>query len=67
MSDSTTYIVPWRTVASTVNLCDRCRAFYANARFCDECLRDANADPTKKRGILFPPAHDATDAPFAIA
>lgn len=60
-------IVSWSTVASTLNLCDRCRAAYTDARFCDDCLRQADADIGEKRDILFPQAYDAPDMLSAIA
>jgi hypothetical protein len=60
-------VVPWRIAAAGVNLCDRCRTSYGAARFCDGCLRQADADLAEKRGILFPQAYDAPDVLSAIA
>jgi hypothetical protein len=60
-------IVSWSTAASTLNLCDRCHAAYTDARFCEDCLRQADADIGEKRDILFPQAYDAADALSAIA
>lgn len=67
MDNSGVHIVSWRTAASTVYLCVRCQTFYADARFCDDCLREVDADPAEKRGILFPRAYDSVDALSAIA
>jgi predicted amidophosphoribosyltransferase len=60
-------LVSWRSAASTVHLCGRCRRSYSEARFCDGCLRQVNADPCEKRGILFPAAHDGSDAVSTVA
>jgi hypothetical protein len=67
INESGVLITSWRIAASTVHLCDRCQACYAGARFCDACLREANANPGEKRGILFPYAYDAVDTLSAIA
>ncbi len=60
-------LVSWRGAASTVRLCDRCKAAYAPVRFCDGCLRQANADVSEKRGILFPKAYDPSDSLSSLA
>ncbi len=60
-------IVSWRIAASTVHLCDRCRASYGESRFCDDCLQRANADVGEKRSILFPQAHGGADLLSAVA
>ncbi len=67
INESDVQITSWRIAASTVNLCNRCQALYASARFCDTCLRQADADPGEKRSILFPYVYDAADALSAIA
>ena len=59
-------IVSW-SAASTLNRCGRCQTSYTSARFCEGCLRQADADVGEKRGILFPQAYDAPDALSAIA
>ena len=60
-------IISWRIAASTVHLCDRCNVAYGEARFCDDCLHEANADLGAKRDILFPHAHGAADLLSALA
>ena len=67
IGDCGLHSVSWRAAASTVNVCDRCHALYASERFCDDCLREVNADPAEKRGVLFPKAYDAADVLSAIA
>ncbi len=37
-----------------VRLCAACAVRYAAAVLCDTCLRESDADPTRKRAILFP-------------
>jgi hypothetical protein len=54
-------IVSWRIAASTIHLCERCRESYSAGRYCDGCLRLANANPGEKRGILFPETQDRAD------
>ena len=39
---------------SIVQLCPACAARYATGSICDTCLRDADADASRKRTILFP-------------
>jgi hypothetical protein len=59
--DPSVHVVSWRYAASSLNLCDRCGDSYTTARFCDGCLRSADADLSEKRRILFPQAYDASD------
>jgi hypothetical protein len=54
-------IVSWRIAASTIHLCERCRESYGTARYCEDCLRLANANPGEKRDILFPETQDRAD------
>jgi len=65
--ESGVHLVSWRGAASTISLCDRCNVSYSAARYCDGCLRQADADLGEKRGILFPQAYDAADSLSAIA
>jgi hypothetical protein len=65
--DPNVRVVSWRYAAASLNLCDRCSESYTTARFCDGCLRHADADLNEKRGILFPQAYDASDLLSTVA
>ena len=65
--DPSIKIVSWSSVAPTLDRCDRCHTSYTSTRICDGCLRQADADISEKRDILFPQAYDAPDLLSAIA
>ena len=65
--DPSVHIVSWRYAAASLNLCDRCSESYSTARYCDSCLRHADADLNEKRGILFPHGYDASDVLSSVA
>ncbi len=47
-------LTPWAHSVSTLSLCARCRNSYTAAAFCVPCLREADADLSEKRALLFP-------------
>lgn len=65
--DPSVHVVSWRMAASSLSLCDRCGESYTPARFCDGCLRHADADLNEKRGILFPQGYGASDLLSTVA
>lgn len=65
--ESGIHLVSWRGATSTISLCDRCNVSYSEARYCDGCLRQADADLSEKRDILFPRVYDAADSLSTLA